>query len=316
MSKPKPSIGSAKRRGLAIATAVAVTGSGIATTNYVSALEEDRDPTYEELQRDFAGTEADAIAKEAAQKAHDALVAGNHDQVDQTFLEALNKAAGAGGSGFTKEDIDAVGEEELKYQIGNLVADEKEPPRLDRRIAAEKNKNNSGETASEDDETPKAPTVDEAFEAEKATIQALLEETKDTEKAARQVAGKYKQRFDNDDAAFGKFEFQLERKVKKYYTELVESGVIGLAPEFVVPSAEEAFERAKEETVKPRLIAGDDPVQVGKDVAGQYRHGFADDAVFGQFEFKLEQAAKKYYTELVESGVIGLAPEFVVPSAE
>ena len=230
MSKPKQAIGSVKHRGLAIVTAVAVTGSGIATTNYVSALEEDRDPTQEELQRDFAGTEADAIAKEAAQRAHDALVAGDHDQVDQAFLEALNKAAGTGGSGFTKEDLDAIGEEELKYQIGNLVADEKESPRLDRRIAAVKNKNNTGEAATAGEETQSAPTVDEAFESEKATIQALLKETKNAEKTAQQVAGKFKNRFDTDESAFGKFEYDLEREVKKYFQSLVDSGEIKFAP--------------------------------------------------------------------------------------
>jgi GA module len=39
VSKPKPTVGSVKRRGLAIATAVAVAGSGIVSANYVSAQE-------------------------------------------------------------------------------------------------------------------------------------------------------------------------------------------------------------------------------------------------------------------------------------
>lgn len=111
MSKPKSAIGSVKRRGLAIATAVAVAGGGFVPANYAFAQEE-TDPTQEELEREFGGTEADAIAQEAARKAYDALVAGKHDDVDKSLLEGLNEAAGLEGSGFSKEDLNAIGEEE------------------------------------------------------------------------------------------------------------------------------------------------------------------------------------------------------------
>ena len=130
LSKPKPAIGSVKRRGLAIATAVAVAGSGFVTANYVSAQEEDRDPTYEELKAEFGGTQADAIAKEYAQKAYEALIKGNVDDVDQIFQDALNKAAKTDDAGFSDADVQAIDQELLKYQIDGLVADEKDAAKL------------------------------------------------------------------------------------------------------------------------------------------------------------------------------------------
>ena len=122
LSKPKPAIGSVKRRGLAIATAVAVVGSGIATANHVSAQEEDRDPTYEELKAEFGETQADAIAKESALKAYEALIKGNVDDVDQIFQDALNKAAKTDDAGFSDADVQAIDQEELKYQIDRLLS--------------------------------------------------------------------------------------------------------------------------------------------------------------------------------------------------
>ena len=108
LSKPKPAIGSVKRRGLAIATAVAVAGSGFVTANYVSAQEEDRDPTYEELKAEFGDTQADVIAKEYAQKAYEALINGNTDDVDQIFLDGLNKAGRTDGAGFSEADVKGI----------------------------------------------------------------------------------------------------------------------------------------------------------------------------------------------------------------
>ncbi|WP_448859406.1 hypothetical protein [Corynebacterium propinquum] len=130
MSKPKPAIGSIKRRGLAIATAVAVAGSGFVTANYVSAQEEDRDPTYEELKAEFGGTQADAIAKEYAQKAYEALINGNTDDVDQIFLDGLNKAGRTDGAGFSEADVKGIDQEDLQYQVSQLVADEKDAAKL------------------------------------------------------------------------------------------------------------------------------------------------------------------------------------------
>ncbi|WP_152681222.1 hypothetical protein, partial [Corynebacterium propinquum] len=130
MSKPKPAIGSVKRRGLAIATAVAVAGSGFVTANYVSAQEEDRDPTYEELKAEFGDTQADVIAKEYAQKAYEALINGNTDDVDQIFLDGLNKAGRTDGAGFSEADVKGIDQEDLQYQVSQLVADEKDAAKL------------------------------------------------------------------------------------------------------------------------------------------------------------------------------------------
>ena len=130
LSKPKPAIGSIKRRGLAIATAVTVAGSGFVTANYVSAQEEDRDPTYEELKAEFGGTQADAIAKEYAQKAYEALINGNTDDVDQIFLDGLNKAGRTDGAGFSEADVKGIDQEDLQYQVSQLVADEKDAAKL------------------------------------------------------------------------------------------------------------------------------------------------------------------------------------------
>jgi len=130
LSKPKPAIGSVKRRGLAIATAVAVAGSGFVTANYVSAQEEDRDPTYEELKAEFGDTQADVIAKEYAQKAYEALINGNTDDVDQIFLDGLNKAGRTDGAGFSEADVKGIDQEDLQYQVSQLVADEKDAAKL------------------------------------------------------------------------------------------------------------------------------------------------------------------------------------------
>ena len=109
---------------------MAVAGSGFVTANYVSAQEEDRDPTYEELKAEFGGTQADAIAKEYAQKAYEALIKGNVDDVDQIFQDALNKAAKTDDAGFSDADVQAIDQELLKYQIDGLVADEKDAAKL------------------------------------------------------------------------------------------------------------------------------------------------------------------------------------------
>lgn len=72
MSKPKPTVGSVKRRGLVIATAVAVAGSGIVSVNYVSAQETGDD--LQETNNSLAGsTESDGRAEESQAGAPEAL---------------------------------------------------------------------------------------------------------------------------------------------------------------------------------------------------------------------------------------------------
>ena len=109
---------------------MAVAGSGFVTANYVSAQEEDRDPTYEELKAEFGDTQADVIAKEYAQKAYEALINGNTDDVDQIFLDGLNKAGRTDGAGFSEADVKGIDQEDLQYQVSQLVADEKDAAKL------------------------------------------------------------------------------------------------------------------------------------------------------------------------------------------
>lgn len=252
MSKPKPAIGSVKRRGLAIATAVAVAGGGFVPANYAFAQEE-TDPTQEELEREFGGTEADAIAQEAARKAYDALVAGNHDDVDKSLLEGLNEAAGLDGSGFSKEDLNAIGEEDLKYQIGELVDEEKH-----RYATANNNQGNSGESASEDETSQSAPTVQQVFDREKEAIKSLLKDSKSPEEAAQIVAGKVKSEIEV--SKFNKFEYDLERLVKKYYGELIASGEIQLDADYALPSPETYF-NSRDESIANELRSTNKPVE-------------------------------------------------------
>lgn len=291
MSKPKPAIGSVKRRGLAIAAAVAVAGGGFVPANYAFAQEE-ADPTQEELEREFGGTEAGAIAQEAARKAYDALVAGNHDDVDKSLLEGLNDAAGIEGSGFSKEDLNAIGEEELNYQIGDLVEEEKH-----RYAKANNNEGNSGESASEDETSQSAPTVQQVFDREKEAIKSLLKDSKSPEEVAQIVAGKVKSEIEV--SKFKKFEYDLERLVKRYYGELVGAGEIELGDEYALPAPDDYFATHK------KAISAGLRSHVGKtdDAVNQITDKHFDELKHGGFTFGNEQAEsawKSDFRELVQ----------------
>lgn len=96
--------GSVKRRGIAIAAAVAVAGGSLATANYAMAVE--AEPTFEELEAEFSGTEAGNTAAKTAFDAASALKDGKSvEEVQQILQTGLQGAAGQNGAGFTREEL-------------------------------------------------------------------------------------------------------------------------------------------------------------------------------------------------------------------
>ncbi|MDC7087379.1 hypothetical protein PQG67_10615, partial [Corynebacterium pseudodiphtheriticum] len=77
--------------------------------------------------------------------------------------------------------------------------------------------------------------------------------------------------------------YALERLVKKYFAELVDSGDVKLGDAYTVPTPEKAFEENKD-TIAAELKKSQDPDAVGKSVARKYLAGFeGDTAGFGKF---------------------------------
>ncbi|ERS39947.1 hypothetical protein HMPREF1292_01410, partial [Corynebacterium sp. KPL1995] len=163
------------------------------------------------------------------------------------------------------------------------------------------------------------PTVQEAFDEHKTDIDARLDNHEDPVKIGNEVAAKYKERFVDTPEAFGQFEFQLERKVKDHFTERVQKNEIELGEQYKLPeTAEKAFEKFKEK-FKEQLIRSQDPEQVGKEIANQYRgsferaDGFNEDG-YNKFEYEIEQETKKYFSTLVADGEVELDADFTTPS--
>lgn len=146
MSKPKPAVRTVKRRGLAIATAVAVTSSTFATVNF-------------------------AYAEETTESGQDVNIA------DELTTETVTPNTEA------DETTVAVSPETTHETV---------------------------RAASEEEDGLNAPTVEEAFLQEEASIKTYLIETQDPEATTVKVAEKFRNRIDG--AKFGSFEFQLRKK--------------------------------------------------------------------------------------------------------
>ena len=78
MSNLKLIAGTVKRRGIAIAAAVAVAGGSLATANYAMAVEAD-ELEFNELHNELAGTNAGNVAADTANKAATAIKNGATD---------------------------------------------------------------------------------------------------------------------------------------------------------------------------------------------------------------------------------------------
>lgn len=173
---------------------------------------------------------------------------------------------------------------------------------------------NGGAVTAAEENANQAPAAQEVFDREKQTIDARLTETKNPEAVAQEVAGKYKDQFSGDEAAFGRFEYQLEQKVKRHFTERVHDNDINLGDQYTLPTWEEAFKKDKETKIKSRLIETKNPEQVGKEIANQYRAGFADTDEYDRFEYRIEQETKKYFSTLVADGEVELDAKYTTPS--
>ncbi len=173
---------------------------------------------------------------------------------------------------------------------------------------------NGGAVTAAEENANQAPAAQEVFDREKQTIDARLTETKNPEAVAQEVAGKYKDQFSGDEAAFGRFEYQLEQKVKRHFTERVHDNDIDLEDQYTLPTWEEAFKKDKETKIKSRLIETKNPEQVGKEIANQYRGGFEDADKYSNFEYKIEQETKKYFNALVADGEVELGEQYKLPA--
>ncbi|MDK4241762.1 hypothetical protein, partial [Corynebacterium pseudodiphtheriticum] len=174
----------------------------------------------------------------------------------------------------------------------------------------------NGEIAAVEENTNQTPTAQSVFDREKETIDTRLTETKNPLEVAQEVAGKYENQFSGDETAFGQFQYQLEQKVKRHFTERVQKNEIKLGEQYTLPTAEEAFKNEKEAKIKPRLIESKNPEQVGKEIATQYVAGFDSDTEYGKFEFQIVKQTKEYFNALVDSGEIQLGAEYTTPSAK
>lgn len=113
--------GTVKRRGIAIAAAVAVAGGSLATANYAMAVEVN-EPTWEQLHAEFSGTEAAEVAVETAKEAAAALKGGaSETDVQQILKTGLKNAAGKGGADFTQQELQNFEESQLNGELQGVV---------------------------------------------------------------------------------------------------------------------------------------------------------------------------------------------------
>ncbi|WP_454973576.1 hypothetical protein [Corynebacterium propinquum] len=121
MSNLKLVAGTVKRRGIAIAAAVAVAGGSLATANYAMAVEAN-EPTKQELEAEFLGTEAGNIAAETAGEYNKALKDGaSEDQLRQILENGLKSAAQVGDGGFSEEDLAGYDQNQLNNELQGIV---------------------------------------------------------------------------------------------------------------------------------------------------------------------------------------------------
>lgn len=126
MSNLKLVAGTMKRRGIAIAAAVAVAGGSLATANYAMAVEVD-ESSFDELHNEFSGTEAGTVAVDTANEAATALKNGaTDDEVRQILQNGLKSAAGVDGADFSNEDLEKFNADELQAQLQGTVASAKQ----------------------------------------------------------------------------------------------------------------------------------------------------------------------------------------------
>lgn len=121
MSNLKLAAGTVKRRGIAIAAAVAVAGGSLATANYAMAVEAN-EPSWEDLYAEFSGTEAGDVAVDAAKEAANALKGGASEADVQKILHTgLKNAAGKNGADFTAQDLKDYDKTQLDSELKSVV---------------------------------------------------------------------------------------------------------------------------------------------------------------------------------------------------
>lgn len=154
MSNLKLVAGTVKRRGIAIAAAVAVAGGSLATANYAMAVE--AEPTFEELEAEFSGTEAGNTAAKTAFDAANAVKDGKSVEEVQKILQAgLQSAAGQNGAGFTREELNDFDQSQLNDELKAAAEDAKN-------TLQEKNGSQAEQPADPSDTAPQAPAQNPA----------------------------------------------------------------------------------------------------------------------------------------------------------
>lgn len=235
MSNLKFVAGAVKRRGIAIAAAVAVAGGSLATANYAMAVE--AEATFEELEAEFRGTEAGNAAAKTAFDAAKAVKAGKSvEEVQQILQDGLQTAAGQDGAGFTVEELNQVEEPQLKGEL---------------KSAAEAAKNRFEQKNGMESETPLAPAQNPAAEwatpapAGKPSPQRLEAEFGNTPQGAvaEKTAKKLAEALHN-----GTTKQELERIVKDSFAEAGFDKEID--PSFVDEFVTQAFTRYGEAKVE------------------------------------------------------------------
>lgn len=155
MSNLKLVAGTVKRRGIAIAAAVAVAGGSLATANYAMAVEAN-EPTQQELEALYSGTEAGNIAAETADEYKKALTSGaSNDQLRQILENGLKSAAQAGDAGFSLQDLKQANKEQLNSEFDGIID-------LTKQRLEEKNGSKAEQLADPSAATPQAPAQNPA----------------------------------------------------------------------------------------------------------------------------------------------------------
>ncbi|MDC7068823.1 hypothetical protein PQG67_07790 [Corynebacterium pseudodiphtheriticum] len=155
MSNLKLVAGTVKRRGIAIAAAVAVAGGSLATANYAMAVEAN-EPTQQELEALYSGTEAGNIAAKTADEYKKALTSGaSNDQLRQILENGLKSAAQAGDADFSLQDLEQANKEQLNSEFDGIIDSTKQ--RLE-----EKNGAQAEQAADPSDTAPQAPAQNPA----------------------------------------------------------------------------------------------------------------------------------------------------------
>ena len=273
MSKPKPAIGSVKRRGLTVATAVAVAGSGFMPANYAFAQEADNQSQEVELK---APTVDEVFESEKTTINVRLKETQNPVAVAQEVAGKFKSQFGSDAAAFNQFEWQL--ERKVKEQFATLVANDEVD--LD-----------SGYSL---------PSAKDYFKSNEEGIAAALRPADGSEgQSPNEVVEKYAAELKRS----GLLSVDNENAWKAEFRQLVSGKERELYPEYFAPSAQDYFDHHS-----GAIVAALRPADVSKApgadavaeqfVAQAQREGFSvDDAWKAEFRELVQQLADKLEAE-------------------